>query len=107
MVRSSTKNKNYYRCSTTKDCSARKQVERSPVNPSSFIVSYSGDHLHPRPTHLSSLAGTTKTTKAGAGVTNPCSSSSPASTSSFSPTTSLKEDDTEKNHEDIQEVNFW
>ncbi|KAM0014270.1 putative transcription factor WRKY family [Helianthus debilis subsp. tardiflorus] len=104
--------RNYYRCSTTKDCSARKQVERSPVNPSNFIVSYSGDHLHPRPTHLSSLVGTTKTTKAVVGVTDlpeqpPCSSSSPASTSSFSPGTSLKEDETEKNHEDIQEVNFW
>ncbi|KAL8252691.1 hypothetical protein R6Q59_036384 [Mikania micrantha] len=89
--------RNYYRCSTSKDCSARKQVERSTIDASSYIVSYTGDHLHPRPTHLSSLAGTSRSTKfsavvaTGSSEKTPCASSSPASTSGFYPVTSLKE----------------
>ncbi|KAI3705757.1 hypothetical protein L1987_75998 [Smallanthus sonchifolius] len=56
----------YPRCSTTKDCLARRQVERNLP---------------------------------------PCSSSSsPASTSSFSPATSLKEDENEMNDKDIDEL---
>ncbi|XP_076906548.1 WRKY transcription factor 22-like [Bidens hawaiensis] len=99
----------YERCSTTKDCSARKRVERSPADGSTFIVSYSGNHLHPRPTRLSSLAGTTRSATFSPVATGlperpACSSSSQASTSSFSPATSLKEDETEMNDEDVQEV---
>ncbi|KAL3653571.1 WRKY transcription factor [Castilleja foliolosa] len=52
--------RNYYRCSTSKGCAARKQVERSPNDPSLFVVSYTGEHTHPRPTHRSSLAGSTR-----------------------------------------------
>ncbi|CDP05130.1 unnamed protein product [Coffea canephora] len=52
--------RNYYRCSTSKGCTARKQVERCPADPSMYVVSYSGEHSHPRPTHRSSLAGTTR-----------------------------------------------
>nr|XP_043634855.1 probable WRKY transcription factor 27 [Erigeron canadensis] len=104
--------RNYYRCSTTKACGAKKQVERSPVDTTIFIVSYSGEHIHPRPTHRSSLAGSTRSNKfntttnensskpptLAAGDTSvaehpPCSSSSPASTSSFSSTTSFKDND--------------
>ncbi|CAN1158569.1 Probable WRKY transcription factor 27 [Linum perenne] len=53
--------RNYYRCSSTKGCGARKQVERSTTDPNMFIVSYSGDHTHPKPTHRNSLAGSTRT----------------------------------------------
>ncbi|XVE64296.1 hypothetical protein DITRI_Ditri07aG0089600 [Diplodiscus trichospermus] len=52
--------RNYYRCSSSKGCSARKQVERSNLDPNIFIVSYTGDHTHPRPTHRNSLAGSTR-----------------------------------------------
>ncbi|KAL7146246.1 hypothetical protein ABFS83_06G027700 [Erythranthe nasuta] len=52
--------RNYYRCSTSKGCAARKQVERSPNDPGIFVVSYTGEHTHPRPTHRSSLAGSTR-----------------------------------------------
>ncbi|OMO66904.1 DNA-binding WRKY [Corchorus olitorius] len=52
--------RNYYRCSSSKGCSARKQVERSPVDPNIFIITYTGDHTHPRPTHRNSLAGSTR-----------------------------------------------
>ncbi|XP_062120310.1 probable WRKY transcription factor 27 [Humulus lupulus] len=52
--------RNYYRCSSSKGCAARKQVERSNTDPESFVVTYTGDHTHPRPTHRNSLAGSTR-----------------------------------------------
>lgn len=63
--------RNYYRCSTSKGCSARKQVERSPADPDIFVVSYSGEHTHPRPTHRSSLAGSTRSKLSPAAATKP------------------------------------
>ncbi|OMO51304.1 DNA-binding WRKY [Corchorus capsularis] len=66
--------RNYYRCSSSKGCSARKQVERSPVDPNIFIITYTGDHTHPRPTHRNSLAGSTRnklsTAQRAAGAAN-------------------------------------
>lgn len=53
--------RNYYRCSTSKGCAARKQVERSPNDAGIFVVSFSGEHTHARPTHRSSLSGSTRT----------------------------------------------
>ncbi|KAG8381243.1 hypothetical protein BUALT_Bualt06G0102200 [Buddleja alternifolia] len=99
--------RNYYRCSTSKGCAARKQVERSPNDPGIFVVSYSGEHTHPRPSHRSSLAGstrnkisTTAATATAARINNnnnslllqkgSVSSSSPSG-SSFSPNTPLME----------------
>ncbi|XP_065866088.1 probable WRKY transcription factor 27 [Euphorbia lathyris] len=52
--------RNYYRCSSSKGCSARKQVERSNQDPTMFIVSYTADHCHPRPIHRNSLAGSVR-----------------------------------------------
>ncbi|KAL3596683.1 hypothetical protein D5086_008320 [Populus alba] len=52
--------RNYYRCSSSKGCAARKQVERSNTDPNMFVVCYTGDHTHPRPTHRNSLAGSTR-----------------------------------------------
>ncbi|XP_075495922.1 WRKY transcription factor 22-like isoform X2 [Primulina tabacum] len=89
--------RNYYRCSTSKGCAARKQVEQSPNDSNIFIVSYTGEHTHPRPTHRSSLAGIirNKISPAAAAATNKnitpllpnalLSSSSPGSVSGFSP----------------------
>ncbi|CAA6663405.1 unnamed protein product [Spirodela intermedia] len=37
----------YYRCSTSKGCSAKKQVERSRTDPSVLIITYTSDHNHP------------------------------------------------------------
>ncbi|OAY62902.1 putative WRKY transcription factor 65 [Ananas comosus] len=39
----------YYRCSSSKGCPARKQVERSRVDPTTLVVTYSFDHNHPWP----------------------------------------------------------
>ncbi|KAL9228899.1 hypothetical protein vseg_004429 [Gypsophila vaccaria] len=50
----------YYRCSSSKGCLARKQVERNRSNPKMFIVTYTSEHNHPVPTHRNSLAGSTR-----------------------------------------------
>ncbi|GMH17275.1 hypothetical protein Nepgr_019116 [Nepenthes gracilis] len=50
----------YYRCSSSKGCSARKQVERNSSDPKMFIVTYTAEHNHPMPTHRNSLAGSTR-----------------------------------------------
>lgn len=39
----------YYRCSSSKGCPARKQVERSRLDPSMLMVTYSCEHNHPWP----------------------------------------------------------
>ncbi|KAH9616857.1 hypothetical protein KSS87_006737 [Heliosperma pusillum] len=50
----------YYRCSSSKGCLARKQVERNRSNPKMLIVTYTSEHNHPIPTHRNSLAGSTR-----------------------------------------------
>ncbi|PNY01395.1 WRKY transcription factor 22-like protein [Trifolium pratense] len=50
----------YYRCSSSKGCLARKQVERNRSDPTMFIVTYTSEHNHPAPTHKNSLAGSTR-----------------------------------------------
>ncbi|KAL6201328.1 hypothetical protein ACLB2K_025042 [Fragaria x ananassa] len=39
----------YYRCSSSKGCPARKQVERSRADPTMLMVTYSSEHNHPWP----------------------------------------------------------
>lgn len=50
----------YYRCSSSKGCSARKQVERSRTDPTMLVITYTSDHNHPWPTHRNALAGSTR-----------------------------------------------
>ncbi|KAG0550052.1 hypothetical protein BDA96_01G306500 [Sorghum bicolor] len=50
----------YYRCSSSKGCSARKQVERSRTDPSMLVITYTSDHNHPWPTQRNALAGSTR-----------------------------------------------
>ncbi|KAK7399166.1 hypothetical protein VNO78_10342 [Psophocarpus tetragonolobus] len=52
--------RSYYRCSSSKGCLARKQVERSHKDPSLFLITYTAEHTHPHPTRRNSLAGTTR-----------------------------------------------
>ncbi|KAK6134334.1 hypothetical protein DH2020_031957 [Rehmannia glutinosa] len=40
----------YYRCSSSKGCPARKQVERSRLDPTTLLITYSCEHNHPIPT---------------------------------------------------------
>lgn len=51
----------YYRCSSSKGCSARKQVERSRTNPNMLVITYTSEHNHPWPTQRNALAGSTRT----------------------------------------------
>ncbi|KAL0725439.1 hypothetical protein Bca4012_040038 [Brassica carinata] len=44
----------YYRCSSSKGCPARKQVERSRVDPSKLMITYACEHNHPFPSAANS-----------------------------------------------------
>ncbi|GMN43503.1 hypothetical protein TIFTF001_012712 [Ficus carica] len=67
----SPKKRGYYRCSSSKGCPARKQVERSRVDPTMLVVTYSAEHNHPWPAsrnhnhhhHAQSAAATSKLVK--------------------------------------------
>lgn len=48
----------YYRCSSSKGCPARKQVERSRVDPTKLIVTYAYEHNHSLPLPKSNSAAT-------------------------------------------------
>ncbi|XP_009413286.2 probable WRKY transcription factor 35 [Musa acuminata AAA Group] len=50
----------YYRCSSSKGCTARKQVERSPTNPNMLVITYTSEHNHAWPTQRNALAGSTR-----------------------------------------------
>ncbi|KAK1279285.1 putative WRKY transcription factor 14 [Acorus gramineus] len=52
--------KSYYRCSSSKGCSARKQVERSRTDPNMLVITYTSEHNHPWPTQRNALAGSTR-----------------------------------------------
>ncbi|KAL5561022.1 hypothetical protein UlMin_030769 [Ulmus minor] len=45
----------YYKCSTSKGCSAKKQVERSKNDASVLIVTYTSTHNHPPPAQNSTI----------------------------------------------------
>ncbi|GAB4840883.1 WRKY Transcription Factor [Ancistrocladus abbreviatus] len=69
----------YYRCSSSKGCSARKQVERSRTDPNMLVITYTSEHNHPWPTQRNSLAGSTRshhpskltTTKSSSSTSSP------------------------------------
>uniref|UniRef100_A0A7N0T0Y1 WRKY domain-containing protein n=1 Tax=Kalanchoe fedtschenkoi TaxID=63787 RepID=A0A7N0T0Y1_KALFE len=50
----------YYRCSSSKGCWARKQVERSRTDPNMLVITYTSEHNHPWPTQRNALAGSTR-----------------------------------------------
>ncbi|URE00839.1 WRKY transcription factor [Musa troglodytarum] len=107
----------YYRCSSSKGCQARKQVERSSADPGMLLITYTAEHSHPVPTHRSSLAGSTRqklprpAAKGGdrdqlPSPSHPCSSSplpSPIAAAGLSPKTPFTED--ERKGEEGEEEN--
>lgn len=52
--------RSYYRCSSSKGCLARKQVEQSCTEAGMFIITYTAEHSHSQPTRRNSLAGTVR-----------------------------------------------
>ncbi|XP_068656863.1 probable WRKY transcription factor 14 [Aristolochia californica] len=72
----------YYRCSSSKGCSARKQVERSRTDPNMLVITYTSEHNHPWPTQRNALAGSTRSqpAKSNAASKNPTSTSTPKPT---------------------------
>lgn len=90
-------NRGYYRCSSSKGCLARKQVERNRSDPDMFIVTYTAEHNHPMPTHRNSLAGSTRqkpvTPPAAATTTAPADAVKPsAKPACSSPATSADDE---------------
>lgn len=49
--------RSYYRCSSSKGCLARRQVEQSCTNSGMYIITYTAEHNHAQPTRRNSLAG--------------------------------------------------
>lgn len=97
----------YYRCSSSKGCSARKQVERSRTDPNMLVITYTSEHNHPWPTQRNALAGSTRSqpskTNSSVSSKNNSSNNSPAPHNSQKGTTktSLKdEDEEEEEHKD-------
>ncbi|KAF7828222.1 putative WRKY transcription factor 29 [Senna tora] len=73
--------RSYYRCSSSKGCLARKQVERSHLDPAVFIVTYTAEHshLHPPRTRRNKYSLSSETTTAQQPA-DQSSNSSPTST---------------------------
>ncbi|KAG8070401.1 hypothetical protein GUJ93_ZPchr0006g42194 [Zizania palustris] len=108
----------YYRCSSSKGCPARKQVERSRSDPNTFILTYTGEHNHSAPTHRNSLAGTTRNKLPSSSSAPPqppppsmvvasseAHGQSPPSTSAgLSPTTPLRTPSMEEDEEEDDEL---
>ncbi|XP_059669308.1 probable WRKY transcription factor 14 [Cornus florida] len=84
----------YYRCSSSKGCSARKQVERSRTDPNMLVITYTSEHNHPWPTQRNALAGSTRSQPS---KSNAASKNLPASQTQKT-TRSLKEEEKESNY---------
>ncbi|KAJ0913909.1 putative transcription factor WRKY family [Helianthus annuus] len=66
--------RSYYRCSTSKGCMARRQVEQSCTDSSIYILTYTADHNHSQPTRRNSLAGINRSNRVKATPKSPTSS---------------------------------
>ncbi|XP_039070934.1 probable WRKY transcription factor 65 isoform X2 [Hibiscus syriacus] len=55
----------YYRCSSSKGCPARKQVERNRADPTMLVITYSYEHNHPWPTSRNNSAVAKQAAAAG------------------------------------------
>ncbi|KAK4491539.1 hypothetical protein RD792_002291 [Penstemon davidsonii] len=81
----------YYRCSSSKGCLARKQVERSRTDPNMLVITYTSEHNHPWPTQRNALAGSTR------------SHHHPTTKSSRNPINISPPDQAQKSKEDIDQ----
>ncbi|KZV51080.1 WRKY transcription factor 5 [Dorcoceras hygrometricum] len=89
----------YYRCSSSKGCPARKQVERSRVDPNMLVVTYSCEHNHPLPAsrHNNPNPNHKKSNSSSS------ASAAAAAAASTSLTASVSEEDEEEQDEEQEE----
>ncbi|KAL2331613.1 hypothetical protein Fmac_019194 [Flemingia macrophylla] len=64
----------YYRCSSSKGCPARKQVERSRVDPTKLLVTYAYEHNHSLPIPKSNSAAASSAVHDVAAAASPAES---------------------------------
>ncbi|OIW13768.1 hypothetical protein TanjilG_17947 [Lupinus angustifolius] len=91
----------YYRCSSSKGCSARKQVERSRTDPNMLVITYTSEHNHPWPTQRNALAGSSRSQPSKNNTNNNNASTSKNSETSHKGTTATtkpKEEEQESNN---------
>ncbi|KAJ8758562.1 hypothetical protein K2173_000283 [Erythroxylum novogranatense] len=88
----------YYRCSSSKGCSARKQVERSRTDPNMLVITYTSEHNHPWPTQRNALAGSTRSQPP---KNNAASSKSTSPSSQTQKTTNTKEEQKESSNDTL------
>ncbi|XP_028248544.1 probable WRKY transcription factor 14 isoform X2 [Glycine soja] len=97
----------YYRCSSSKGCSARKQVERSRNDPNMLVITYTSEHNHPWPTQRNALAGSTRSQPSknnnNAAASN--SKNSEGSNSQKGTATKAKDDEESNNYNNSSEGN--
>ncbi|MCO5552994.1 hypothetical protein L7F22_006514 [Adiantum nelumboides] len=55
------KRRSYYKCSSVKGCTARKQVERNPSDPMSIIITYTVEHNHAHASNAATSCSTSPT----------------------------------------------
>ncbi|XP_049348237.1 probable WRKY transcription factor 27 [Solanum verrucosum] len=55
--------RNYYKCSTSKHCEAKKTIEKSPKGENLFLVSYSSEHNHDLPMKRRNFVGCNTSSK--------------------------------------------
>ncbi|KAF8060456.1 hypothetical protein N665_1214s0008 [Sinapis alba] len=89
----------YYRCSSSKGCSARKQVERSRTDPNMLVITYTSEHNHPWPIQRNALAGSTRSSS------NPNSSKSSTANATAPSPLSVSTVKDEQREEDMELLN--
>ncbi|TKY59571.1 WRKY transcription factor 35 [Spatholobus suberectus] len=87
----------YYRCSSSKGCPARKQVERSRTDPNMLVITYTSEHNHPWPTHRNALAGSNRS--------QPSKSNNIAASKNSETTPQNEEEQQEESNSDSNNVN--
>ncbi|KVH97255.1 DNA-binding WRKY [Cynara cardunculus var. scolymus] len=101
----------YYKCSTSKGCLARKQVERNRSDPAMLIITYTGEHTHPVPIQRNSLAGSSRNKPTASASGDEDNRNKPTSSPPVSPTASLspameKMDENERDDTDDDDNDF-
>ncbi|KAK0578485.1 hypothetical protein LWI29_011185 [Acer saccharum] len=94
----------YYRCSSSKGCSARKQVERSRADPNMLVITYTSEHNHPWPTQRNALAGSTRSQPSKINNATSAAASKNSSSSQTQNNTTTKEEVKENSNDTMSPI---